>query len=206
MRTKIMSLAKHRADLLKVKNILVATNTGTSIRAAYQVFGSGYRFFAVGNPSSAHQRGLVLHDGIKPQTRKTLEDMGIMVVLVDQSMFQKKKVHSFYGVSYDDVRCSCSAKGHINAVSILYNTLQLFGDGPRVCLEITLMAADAGVLSLDDDCMAIACPSSYCDLPDAAVMLHPAKTTDMFMGGLRIKDVVLCPTESDVWFSQGPLP
>jgi hypothetical protein len=201
-----MPMAKQRADIFNVKNILVATNTGTSIRAACEVFGSGYRFFAVGNPSSAHERGLVLHNGISPQTRNTLEDMGITVVLANQSMFQKKDVRSFYGVPYDEIRRSCSAEGHINAVSLLYNALQLFGDGPRVCLEITLMAANAGVLPLDEDCMAIACPSSYCDLPDAAVVMHPAKTSDMFMGKLRIKDVVLSPTENDVWFSQGPLP
>ena len=207
MRTEILTLAMQRAELFNVKNILMATNTGTSIRAAYQVFGLGYRYFAVGNPASAHERGLVLHDGISSIVQKNLESMGITVVLRDRSMFQDPEyVHSFYGVPWEEITSGCSPNSHINAVSILYNTLQLFGDGPRVCLEITLMAADAGVLPLDEECLAIACPSSYCDLPDAAVILRPAKTADMFMGHLRIKDVVLSPTSNDVWFSQGPLP
>ena len=201
-----MTIAKQRAEVFNVKNILVATNTGTSIRTAYQVFGSDYHFYAVGNPASAHERGFVLHDGVNPLAKKNLEDMGITVVLHDCSLFQGEDVRSFYGLSFDEVKRTCTPEGHINAVSVLYNALQLFGDGPRVCLEITLMAADAGVLPLDEDCLAIACPSLYCDLPDAAVVLRPAKTADMFMGNLRIKDVALSPTSDDVWFSQRPLP
>jgi hypothetical protein len=206
VRTKIMEVAQRRAEQFHVKHVLVATNTGKSVRAAHSVFGEGYCFFAVGNPASAHERGLVMHDGINKQVKRDLEALGITVVLEDQSLFQRKMVHSFYGVPFDEVIHSCSAKGHMNAISIIYNTLQLWGDGPRVCLEISLMAADTGVLSLERDCLAIACPSSYCDLPDAAVVLHPSKTEDMFMGNLRIKDVALCPTPDDVWFSQRPLP
>ncbi len=84
--------------------------------------------------------------------------------------------------------------------------LQLFSDGPRVCLEIALMAADSGALPLDADCISIACPSSYCDLPDAALILRPARSEDMFKGQLRLKDLILRPTADDVWFSDGPLP
>jgi hypothetical protein len=205
VRTKIMEVAQRRAEQFQVNNVLVATNTGKSIRTAQSVFGEGYCFFAVGNPASAHERGLVLHNGINKQVQVELEASGITVVVEDQSLFQRKEVRSFYGVPFEEIERSCSAKGHINAISILYNTLQLWGDGPRVCLEISLMAADAGVLPLDADCLAIACPSSYCDLPDAAVVLHPAKTENMFTGCLRIKDVALCPTPDDVWFSQRPL-
>jgi hypothetical protein len=205
MRTQIMTVAKQRAERLHVKNILVATNTGASMRAAYQVFGPDYHFYAVGNPTSAHEQGLVHHDGVSPLTKNQLEQMGINVVLVERSIFQERS-RSFFGVPLDDIIQGCSPAGHMNAISILYNAFQLWGDGPRVCLEITLMAADAGALPLGEDCLAIACPSAYCDLPDAAVVLHPVKTVDMFMGQLRIKDVVLCPTANDVWFSQRPLP
>ncbi len=91
-------------------------------------------------------------------------------------------------------------------MAIAYNVLQLFSDGPRVCLEIALMAADSGALPLDADCISIACPSSYCDLPDAALILRPARSEDMFKGQLRLKDLILRPTADDVWFSDGPLP
>ena len=203
--TDIMTIAKQRAEKFDVKNVLVATNSGTSVRRAYETFGPQYKIFAVGNPASAYERGLVLHSGISEETQRSLEQKGIKVILQDQSIFQKPGL-SFMGVSLQEVICNVSPNGRFNAISITYNVLQLFSDGPRVCLEIALMAADSGELPLDADCVSIASPSSYCDLPDAAVILRPAKSENIFKGELRIKDVVLCPTSNDVWFTNGPLP
>jgi len=203
--TDIMTVAKERAEIFGVLNVLVATNTGASVRRAYHVFVLHYRFFAVGNPASAHERGLVLHDGVSEETRRSLEKDGIRVVLEDRSLFQLPGL-SFMGASLEHVTSNTSRDGRFNAVSIAYNVLQLFSDGPRVCLEIALMAADSGELPLDADCISIACPSSYCDLPDAAVVLRPSRSEDIFKGQLRVKDLTLRPTPGDVWFSNGPLP
>jgi hypothetical protein len=200
-----MAAARARVEHFDVRNVVVATNTGASIRAALSAFGAGYQYFAVGNPASAHARGLVLHDGISEMTCRALEEAGVTVVLQDRSLFQAHG-RSFLGVPFSDVVQSVRPTGHINAVSVAYNVLQLLSDGPRVCLEIALMAADSGQLPLDEDCVAIACPSSYCDLPDAALVLRPTRTQDIFSGRFRIKDVLLRPTQDDVWFSQGPLP
>jgi len=48
--------------------------------------------------------------------------------------------------------------------------------------------------------------ATNCDLPDAAVILRPTKSLDMFSQQLRIKDLLLCSTSNDVWFNNGPLP
>jgi hypothetical protein len=50
------------------------------------------------------------------------------------------------GASLEEVLRNVGPAGRINALSVAYNVLQLFSDGPRVCLVIALMAADAGVL------------------------------------------------------------
>jgi hypothetical protein len=203
--TDVMAAAKARAEAFGVRRVLVATNTGTSLRRAMAAFGSGYEFYAVGNPASAHERGLVLHDGVSEDARQDLEADGVTVVLADRSLFQGSGL-SFMGASLEEVVAGAGPGGRFNAVAIAYNVLQLFSDGPRVCLEITLMAADSGALPLDADCISIACPSSYCDLPDAAMVLRPARSEDIFKGELRIKDLLLRPTPNDVWFSDGPLP
>ena len=200
-----MLKAKERADQFGVKHILVATNTGTSVRRADAIFGTGYRLYAVGNPASAHGRGLVLHEGITEQTREVLEGMGISVVQADRTLFQRPDL-SLIGASWSEVQAGVSPEGRANALSVAYSVLQWLGDGPRVCIEIALLAADAGVLPLDEDCLAIACPSSYCDLPDAAVVLRPTRSEDVLSGELRIKNIFVCPTPDDVWFSNGPLP
>jgi hypothetical protein len=200
-----MAVARERADEFGIRNVLVATNSGASVRSARQVFGPGYRLFAVGNPASAHERGLVLHNGISDETHRSLAAEGVTVVLQDRSLFQTRGL-SFMGASLQEVVEKAGPQGRFSATSVTYNVLQLLSDGPRVCLEIALMAADSGALPLDADCISIACPSSYCDLPDAAVVLRPARSEDMFKGELRIKDVILRPTAGDVWFSNGPLP
>ena len=90
-------------------------------------------------------------------------------------------------------------------MAIIYNTLQLFGDGPRVCLEVALMAADSGVLPIDADCISIARPPQASNCPHAAMVLRPAKTGDIFRGQLRVKNLTLVPGPKDHWFDNGPL-
>jgi hypothetical protein len=94
---------------------------------------------------------------------------------------------------------------NFNAIAILFNALRWFGDGVQVCMETTWMAADAGVLPLDQDCIAIARPSPASNCPHAAVVLRPTRTEDVFNGSFRIKDLLLVPQANDHWFDSRPL-
>jgi len=67
------------------------------------------------------------------------------------------------------------------------------------------MAADSGLLPLDEDCISIARPSWTEELPRAAVILRPARTRDLFKRGLRVRGLVLIPGLEDKWFNNGPL-
>jgi hypothetical protein len=220
--------AKERAQQFRVRNVLVATLTGESVRQARAAFGSGYRFFAVGNPTSAHARGLVYHDGTSYETRQDLERDGITVILADQGPFQAASIG---GQPYDvggavsasvwrgahkcfddwsflghlDQVIERGLRGEISPLWLMTQTVaSLLGDGPAVCLEVTLMAADADVLPLDEDCMAIARPRPASHAPDAALVLHPQKTAQ-FLHSLRIKDLLLSPRPDDHWFCDKPL-
>jgi len=222
----IVTVAKERADAFGVMNVVVATNSGATVNRVLEVFGKTYSIVAVGNPISAHARGLVRHSGINEATCKNLESKGVKVVLQDQSLFQAVGVvgqHFDIGSkSYDigapswihrlripslkEVIENASSKGDFNPIAIIYNTLQLFGDGPRVCLEVALMAADSGVLPLNTDCISIQRRiGGESNMPDTAMVLRPAKTQDIFKGQLRIKDLVLVPGPNDHWFNNGPL-
>lgn len=216
LKTDIMDRARERAATLGVKNVVVATNTGSSVLAAKEAFGPEYSFFAVGNPATSRERGLCLHCGISEATRTQLEAAGVRVILHDQTLFQGEPKceaaidqHRIVGRAYAK-RFHHSNElptGASGLTRIMYNILnEFFGDGPRVCLEIALAAADSGQLPLAEDCISIATPSSYCDLPDAAVVLRPVKSQDMFSTQFRVKDLLLCPTRDDVWFSNRKLP
>lgn len=215
----LVSLAKERAEAFNVKNVVVATNSGNSANLVLKVFGSDYDIYAVGNPSSAHERGLVRHSGNSEETRRSLEEKGIKVILQDQSLFQAmdmglqgfrigKKEFTFngcfHGSSFDEVIEKTGPRGEFNAVAIVYNTLNLFSTA-RVCIEVALMAADSGLLPLDADCISITNPSWTKILPGAAVILRPARTQDLFKRELRVKDLVLVPGSEDAWFNNGPV-
>ena len=216
----IITIAKERAEKFEVGNIIVATNTGATATLVHQAFGSGYRVYAVGNPAAAHTKRLVGHSGISETTQKNLEAIGIRVVLKTQSLFQAMERggakydiganfdiwgHTFKVAHLDEVIEKTCSKGQFNAVSIIFNTLQLFGESLRVCIEVTMMAADSGQLPLDKDCLAISRPSDISNCPHAAVVMRPSRTMDIFMGNLRIKDVTLVPGPKDHWFNNKPL-
>ena len=202
----IMQIAKQRAGNFGVKTVVVATNSGASAERALEAFGSGYTIIAAGNPASAHERGLVHQKGISEQTRVRLEQKGIKVALQDQSFVQQYFDHS------GESRCSLTALAErmqsqhpFPVQTVLCNVLDWFCESLRVCIEICCLAADAGVLPTDADCISIARPSPKSNCPHAAVILRPTKTEDMFQGGLRIKDTALVPGDNDHWFSNQAL-
>ena len=198
----VMRTAKQRADNFGVKTVVVATNSGASAEQALAAFGPDHTIIAAGNPASAHERGLVHHTGISPETKAALEKMGIVVALQDQSFAQQYYDHngaSRCGLVGLDGTMRSSEPFPIQTV--VCNVLDWFCDSVRVCIEICCLAADVGVLSVDEDCIAIAMPQPRSNCPHAAVILRPTETADMFRGQLRIKDLTLVPGENDHWFS-----
>jgi len=223
----VVIAAKERAQRFGVRNVVVATNTGATARYVRRVFGPNCQIVAVGNPRSAAQRRLVYHDGVDEETRRGLERRGIKVVLFDQGLFQAASIG---GGSYDlggDVPAEIwrgshktpsedriygkplsevvekALEGRINALTIIEHTvMSLLGDGPAVCIEVTLVAADSGLLPLNEDCIAIARPKNL-HTPHAALVLHPTRARDFF--NMRVKDLILVPQSKDHWFSDKPL-
>lgn len=214
MNPEIFTLAKERATKLKVRNILVATNTGRSVETAQQIMGSDFNFFAVGNHPSSGEKGFALHSGIADSTKEELEAKGVRVIRQDASIFQagankKISVSSFenankayverFGRTFPEDEMVPN-----NICRVMGNILgEFFGDGPKVCLEIVLMAADSGLLPLDEDCISIATPGGY---SHAGLIVHPVKTPDLFSTRFRVKDLFLSPSDDDIWFNDRPIP
>lgn len=210
MISEIFERARQRAERLGITNVLVATNTGSSVKAAQDVMGDGFRYFAIGNPSSSREKGLVLHDGISPATQAELERRGITVVLHDVPAFVGHEAneifHSANRAYIERFGPTFEAEETIpsNICKVMVHVLsEFFGDGPRVCMEITLMAADSGLLPLDDDCVAITRPSQYAH---TALIVHPVRSAALFSTRFRVKDLLLVPSDDDIWFNDGPIP
>jgi len=78
----------------------------------------------------------------------------------------------------------------IMPLEIIANTLRLFGEGTKVCVEITLMAADAGLIPVDRDVIAIAGSSRGAD---TALLIKPANASRFF--DLKVREVIAKPRD-----------
>lgn len=79
--------------------------------------------------------------------------------------------------------------GTIQSLELIANVLRLMGEGTKVCVEITLMAADAGLIPVDGDIVAI---GGTWRGADTALRIKPAHATKFF--DLRIEEVIAKPS------------
>jgi len=78
--------------------------------------------------------------------------------------------------------------GTIQPLELIANVLRLMGEGTKVCVEITLMAADAGLIPVDRDVVAIAGTGKGAD---TALRICPANAARFF--DLKIREIIAKP-------------
>ena len=79
--------------------------------------------------------------------------------------------------------------GTLEPLELISNTLRLMGQGTKVCVEITLMAMDAGLIPADQDVVAVGGTGNGAD---TALRIKPANAVRFF--GLRIKEIIAKPS------------
>jgi len=80
--------------------------------------------------------------------------------------------------------------GTIQPLELMANVLRRMGEGTKVCVEITMMAADAGLIPINRDIIAIAGTGRGAD---TALLIHPANASRFFE--MRIKEIIAKPSE-----------
>jgi len=78
----------------------------------------------------------------------------------------------------------------IGPLELMADTLRVFGEGTKVCLEITVMAADAGEIPMDQPVITIAGTSEGAD---TALVIRPAHSNNFF--DLFVKEIIAKPSE-----------
>jgi len=80
--------------------------------------------------------------------------------------------------------------GTIQPLELMANVLRRLGEGTKVCVEITIMAADAGLIPTDKDIVAIAGTGSGAD---TALRVRPANAAKFF--DMKIREVIAKPAD-----------
>ena len=194
---KILELAKVRALERNVKHVVVASTRGiTGVKAAEAFKDTGIEVIIV-----THQTG---HIGagvqqLTDENRKKLENLNITIVTGSDALEGGVGLGITRRQTTDatrptpETRSIASLMRRMNptippVVRIVASVLRLFCQGMKVAVEVTLMAADAGVIPVDHVVVAIAGTGRGAD---TAIVIQPANTTNFL--DLDIHEIIAKP-------------
>ena len=168
---EVLAIARQRAEELGIKTILVASTKGNTAVRAMDVL-QGLRVIIV-----THVAGFRDPDTqeFTEENRQVVESKGGTILTT---------AHAFTGLNR-------VMRNKYNAPAlgdIIADTLRIFGKGLKVVCEITMMAADSGLVRTDEDAIAIGGTGNGAD---TAVVLRPANSHNFF--DLKIKEILCKP-------------
>jgi hypothetical protein len=169
----VLAAAKKRAKELKIMDIIVAsTHGGTAIKAKEAFADPKLNLVAVGIAEGYRENGWCFTNAEK----KRLEKEEIKLLVASHALG-------------DGVASSFTEKsGGKSIEEVVRDTLYRFGQGMKVCVEIVMMAADAGLIPMDKEVMAIA---GTAEGTDTCIVVKPAYPRKFYE--LEIREIVAKP-------------
>jgi hypothetical protein len=170
---KTLKSARERAEALGIRSIVVASSSGETGVLACDVF-KGFQLTIVRYHTGFRKPGV---QQMKPEYEEKIISSGARLLTTS---------HALSGVE----RSIRMKLGTYEPLEIMAETLRLFGNGTKVCIEIAVMAADAGLVSVNDDIVAIGGTNIGAD---TALVLRPAHSNCFF--DLVVKEIIAKPRE-----------
>jgi len=167
----LLKLAKTYAQNEGIKDVVVASTRGYTGAKASKIF-KGLNVVVV-----THHAGFLgpSQNELEDDDRKKILENGAKILTA---------THALSGVE----RAVRKKFGTIMPLEIMAHTLRLFGEGTKVCVEIAIMTADAGLVSEDKEIIAIAGTSRGAD---TALVIKPACAVRFF--DLEVKEIIAKP-------------
>ena len=168
-----LKIAKERRDELGIKDVVVASSRGGTGVKTVELF-KGYNVVVV--PLVTGLRGPGQQE-LTEENKRKIEEAGGKIVIA---------AHAFSGVN----RAIQEKWDTMYPSGIIAQTLRLFGQGMKVVVEITAMAADAGVIPADKDILVVAGSNRGAD---TAVVIKPANSHLLF--DMVVKEIIAKPNK-----------
>ena len=168
-----LNIAKNYATGMGIKHVVIASTTGNVAINARDVFKDSDASLVI----VTHVQGF-LEPGkqqFDENIRKELERDEIKVLTA---------THAFGGID----RAISKNLGGTTLVEMIANSLRMFSEGTKVAVEIVLMAADAGLIPVDEDVLSVAGTSKGAD---TVLLIKPANTRNIF--DLKVREVIAMP-------------
>jgi hypothetical protein len=171
-RTLDMAIARSRG--LKSGRMVVASATGRTALRCREKAGTSPQIIAVTYGAGSRYREEV---EVFEKNRAVLEKKGILTV---------RGIHALSGVERTFENRYKSGFIPLNIVS---DTLRMFSQGMKVCVEVAVMAAEAGLVTPDEAVVAVGGTGTGAD---TAVVLKPGYAASLF--DTRILEILCMPT------------
>jgi hypothetical protein len=169
----LLKIVKEYINKENIENIIVATNTGETGAEAAKAF-------------KGKNVVVVTHCyGFQAPRKFELKEEFKKEILANGA-----KIHTATHALSSAERAIRKKFGTVEPLELISNTLRLMGEGTKVCVEITLMAADAGLIPADKDVVAVAGTGNGAD---TALRIKPANAARFF--DLRIREVIAKPSD-----------
>jgi hypothetical protein len=168
---RTLQIALKRVQELKIEQIVIASTGGQTALTAMEAF-KDYNPIIVTHSTGFNKPN---EQEMPPEARKKLEGLGATVLTC---------LHSFGGIG----RAVRKKMNTYQLDDIIAGTLRILGEGTKVACEITLMAADAGLINTEKAIIAIGGTGRGAD---TALVLKPANTQNFF--DLKVKEILCKP-------------
>ena len=170
-----LSIAKERADELGIKTIILASTVGGTAVKAVDVF-TGCKVIIVTHTDGFREPN---SQELTAENRKIIEDKGGIILTT---------THAFGGVQRALSRGDGPPAPSLAMGDVIAMTLRTFGQGMKVVLEIAAMAADAGLVRVDEDIISIGGTGRGAD---TAVVMQASYVHRFFES--RVKEILCKP-------------
>jgi len=170
-----IKLAYERAVELGIRDIVVAsTHGGTALKAIQTFSDPKFNIVSVSICEGYKSEGWAM----SKEEREKLQVKGVKVLT---------SVHALG----DDVSSAFTEKfGGKSFNEVVAQTLYRFCQGMKVCVEVVLMATDAGLIGVDEEVIAIAGTGEGADTAIVVQPTYPRRFLD-----LMIKEIIVKPRE-----------
>ncbi len=168
---RTLELSLRRAEELGIQHMVLSSSTGRSAVRALE-FIQPERLVVVSSMYGLHEPG---KPRITEDNRAHLQKAGVRIVM---------QTHLFQGIE----RAISNKLQGVCPALLVADVLRIFGQGWKVCLEITMMAADSGAIPIDSEIIAMAGTGKGLD---TAMVISPAHSHAMF--DLSVREIICTP-------------
>jgi len=172
----VINAVKKRVEELKIQCVVVASDSGeTGMKLWEALQGTGCILISVTEHAGFHGNDDI---PLTEEKKEEMESKGIKTLISS---------HALSGVG----RSISKKFGGVSQVEIIASTLKQFGgEGIKVAVEVSIMAADAGLIPTDKEIIAVGGSGAGAD---AAIVLRAAHMNNFF--DLEIREIIAKPRQ-----------